>query len=581
MKGPPSTNTPARSLPVLPSPPLAGPLFVLRWLLVVFSCAFAMPLHALETVTLQLKWRHQFQFAGYYAAVEKGYYRDAGIEVVLREASPDTNVVDEIRHHRAQFGIAASDLLLERRRANVVALAAIFQHSPLILLGDARRINNLHELAHQKVMFEHHAEELFAYLRRELVPPERLSIQPHTQNPLDIIEGRVAAMSAYSTTEPYFLQRAGVPTIEFSPRAGGIDFYGDVLFTLDTELRAHPERVRAFRAASLRGWEYALKNQGEMIELILAKYNTQNLDRSFLEFEATRTRQLMQAEIVEIGHMNPGRWQHIGDTYASLGMKSSAELPEGFLYEERPERIPYWAYRVAALIAAIALILAWLARRNVLLARKLRVEVAEHQRVNRELAEKYREIQALQDALQEQALRDPLSGLHNRRYLTETLPRELARARREHYPLAVVIIDLDHFKQVNDRHGHPAGDAVICALADILKQGTRSGDVVCRHGGEEFLVVLPAIAPHEAAQRVEDWRIQFAHRRIQHDGVEISATFSAGVAAYPDDSHEMALLIDFADDALYRAKQSGRNRVSRFEPSFARHQAAALPQAED
>lgn len=530
-----------------------------------------MPAYALDAVTLQLKWRHQFQFAGYYAAVEKGFYRDAGLDVTLREGMAKTNVVEEVESDRAQFGVAASDLLLERRRLDVVALAAIFQHSPMILLGDGRRVNNLHDLAHQKVMVESHAEELFAYLRSEALPPEKLLIQPHTQNPQDIVEGRAAAMSAYSTTEPYFLRQAGIPTIEFSPRAGGIDFYGDVLFTLESQLRHHPERVRAFRAASLKGWEYALKHPTEVIDLILEKHNTQNLDRGFLEFEATRTRQLMQADIVEIGHMNPGRWQHIAQTYASLGMKSDAEVPEGFLYDDSPERVPSWAYWVAALIAGLAAIFAWLARRNVMLTRRLRLEVAEHEEVNRLLSEKYQEIHALHEELRDQALRDPLTHLHNRRYLDETLPRELARARREHYPLAVAILDLDHFKQINDCHGHPAGDAVICALADILKNGTRAGDVICRYGGEEFIVALPGMAIQEAAQRTDEWRIQLAHRRVRHGDIEISVTLSAGVAASPTDASEMELLIDYADDALYRSKQEGRNRVTCYEAAHARN----------
>ena len=553
----------------------AGRLWLRLWAVSLLMLGSLMPAYALDAVTLQLKWRHQFQFAGYYAALEKGFYRDAGLEVTLLEGTAKTNVVDDVAGDRAQFGVAASDLLLARRRVDVVALAAIFQHSPMILLGDGRRINNLHDLAHQNVMVENHAEELFAYLRSEQLPPEKLFIQPHSQDPQNIVEGRAAAMSAYSTTEPYLLRQAGVPTIEFSPRAGGIDFYGDVLFTLESQLRRHPEQVRAFRAASLKGWEYALKHPEEIIDLILKKYNTQNLDRGFLEFEAARTRQLMQADIVEIGHMNPGRWQHIAQTYASLGMKSNAEVPEGFLYDDRKEHIPPWAYRGAALIAGLAAIFAWLARRNVLLARRLRLEVAEHEEANRLLSEKFREIEELQDKLHDQALRDSLTGLHNRRYLDETLPRELARARRESYPLVVVMLDLDHFKQINDCHGHSAGDAVICALADILKNGTRAGDVVCRYGGEEFIVALPGMTMQEAAQRADEWRIQLAHRRVHHGGLEISVTLSAGVAAYPAHASEMELLIDYADDALYCSKQEGRNRVSSYEPTRARHPVAS------
>lgn len=206
----------------------------------------------MESVTLQLKWRHQFQFAGYYAALEKGYYRDAGLDVKLVEAMPDTNVVDEVVSGRAHYGVGTSELLLARRQSPVVALAVIFQHSPLILLAREDKIGNLHQLAGQEVMLESHAEELLAYMRKENLRPESLHIRPHSQNFGDLIDGKVAAMSAYSTTEPYLLRRAGLSTIEFSPRAVGIDFYGDNLFTSQEELRTHPERVAYRRLGSVR-----------------------------------------------------------------------------------------------------------------------------------------------------------------------------------------------------------------------------------------------------------------------------------------------------------------------------------------
>ena len=525
--------------------------------------------HALETVTLQLKWRHQFQFAGYYAALEKGFYRDAGLDVRLVEASPHTDTIDEVISGRALYGVAASDLLLARQRAEVVALAAIFQHSPYILLGDARRVANLHQLVGQKVMVEPHAEELYAYLRSEMLPPEKLVILPHSQNTGDIAAGHAVAMSAYSTTAPYLLRRAGVPTIEFSARAGGIDFYGDVLFTLEDEIRRHPERVKAFRAATLRGWVYAMGHQDELIELIQSKYNTQQQERGFLQFEAHRIAQLMQTDLVEIGHMNAGRWQHIAQTYAGLGMKSDGEVPDGFIYDDHPERVPPWAYQSVALIALLALIFAWLARRNVVLNRKLHVEAAAHLETNRQLADKILENNELQERLRDQSVRDTLTGLHNRRYLDETLPRELARARRERYPLAVVVVDIDNFKQINDQYGHSSGDAVLCALAAILRDGTRQGDVVCRHGGDEFVVVLPGMTLQDAAHRADEWRIELAHRPVHHHHLDIAVTFSAGISGYPTHGSAMEALIDYADDALYRAKQAGRNRVMCYEPALA------------
>jgi ABC-type nitrate/sulfonate/bicarbonate transport system substrate-binding protein len=341
---------------------------------------------ALESVTLQLKWRHQFQFAGYYAALEKGYYRDAGLNVTLVEATPATNVVEEVVASRAHYGVGTSELLLARRQAPVVALAVIFQHSPLILLALEDKVKNLHQLAGRDVMLEAHAEELLAYLRKEGLPPESLRILPHRQGIDDLINGKVAAMSAYSTTEPFLLRQAGLSTIEFSPRAVGIDFYGDNLFTSQQELKQHPERVRAFRAASLRGWEYAMKHPEEIIALILAHYNTQSLDRDMLAFEASRTDQLMQPQLVEIGYMNPGRWQHIADVYAELEMQATGKLPEDFLYNAAPQQLPPWLTPTAIFAALTILVLSLLVQRNIRLSRQLKREIAAQEDAHRQLA---------------------------------------------------------------------------------------------------------------------------------------------------------------------------------------------------
>lgn len=528
--------------------------------LLLLFCSGAAP--ALEPVTLQLKWRHQFQFAGYYAALEKGYYREAGLDVKLIEAAPNTDVIEEIASGRAQYGVGTSDLLLARRRLPVVALAVIFQHSPLILLARADRIDNLHQLAGQAMMVEPHSEELFAYLRSERLPPEKLRVQAHSQSPRDLIEGRVAAMSAYSTTEPFLLRQAGLRTIEFSPRAGGIDFYGDNLFTTERELKANPERVRAFRAASLRGWEYAMKYPEEIIDLILARYNSQGLSRDFLDFEAHRTAQLMQAQLVEVGHMNPGRWQHIADTYASLDMQAKGGLPAGFLYDDRPGRLPGWVLPAAIGGLVLLALFGFLAARNLALARRLQQEIVGHGTANRELQRQLEENRLLEAKLKEQAIHDPLTGLFNRRYLDETLPREIARARREGYPLAFIMLDIDHFKQINDTHGHAVGDEVLRRMADILRQGAREGDLPCRYGGEEFLVVLPGLPLEAALAKAESWRAISADFRFPCGETSLQFTLSAGIAVFPDHGADLDTLLLRADTAMYDAKHAGRNRVS-------------------
>ncbi len=187
------------------------------------------------------------------------------------------------------------------------------------------------------------------------------------------------------------------------------------------------------------------------------------------------------------------------------------------------------------------------------------------QQANDQLNARLGEITALQELLREQTLRDPLTGLHNRRYLDETLEHELARAKREGYPLCIALIDLDHFKRVNDTYGHQAGDEVLKNFGALLQKCTRSGDIACRYGGEEFLLLLPKIAPEVALQRAEELRGNFAQNSVEFGVFKITTTLSIGLAAYPLHGKTPDTLTHNADQALYRAKHAGRNRVVLFD----------------
>ena len=190
---------------------------------------------------------------------------------------------------------------------------------------------------------------------------------------------------------------------------------------------------------------------------------------------------------------------------------------------------------------------------------------AEQALAKRQVESQLAEISLLQAKLQEQVIRDPLTGLYNRRYLDETLPRELSLAKREGYALSVIMLDLDHFKRVNDTYGHPAGDEVLKALAALLREGARESDMICRYGGEEFIVVSPKMLPQQALLRVEAWRLRLANSPIQFGDFTISATLSAGIAGFPKHGADVDTLVARADEALYRAKREGRNRVTCFE----------------
>jgi diguanylate cyclase (GGDEF)-like protein/PAS domain S-box-containing protein len=178
-----------------------------------------------------------------------------------------------------------------------------------------------------------------------------------------------------------------------------------------------------------------------------------------------------------------------------------------------------------------------------------------------ELAQRLVEIEQLHGRLREQAIRDELTGLFNRRYFDETLVREVAHAEREKTTLALAMIDLDHFKPVNDRHGHTVGDRLLAELGRLLLTQTRSGDVACRYGGDEFAVVLLGADLDAGLRRADSWRRSFeALRELPDDGAD-PCTLSAGVArSRPGESAEQ--LLARADAALYQAKADGKNRVA-------------------
>jgi len=172
----------------------------------------------------------------------------------------------------------------------------------------------------------------------------------------------------------------------------------------------------------------------------------------------------------------------------------------------------------------------------------------------------------LQKALRESrelAITDPLTGLHNRRYLFELLGRELLKARRTRTPVAAILLDIDHFKRFNDSFGHEAGDLVLKRVADVVREHVRGSDIGCRYGGEELAVVLPESTREVAVERAERIRRGIEALRLEHGGRPLEAvTASFGVAIHPQHAGDAEALLRAADEALYEAKRAGRNCVA-------------------
>ncbi|WP_173084258.1 ABC transporter substrate-binding protein [Fundidesulfovibrio magnetotacticus] len=285
---------------------------------------------------LQLKWRHQFQFAGYYAAIEKGFFRDEGLAVELVEGNPGVTPSQVILDGQADFAVDAPSIVIQRQLgAPLVALAAIFQHSPTVLL--TRRDSGIltpQDLRGKRVMFTQLTDpECLAMLSNEHVTLDSLTIMPHNWSIDDLIMGKVDAQTAYLTNEPYQMLLRGVEPGVINPRSYGIDFYGDCLVATEAKVREDPRLVEAFLRGVQRGWRYAMENREEIARLILAKY-TPRKSLDALLYEARVMDELIKPEFVAIGHMNPERWRHIADVYVRLGMMPRNYSLEGFFFSD-------------------------------------------------------------------------------------------------------------------------------------------------------------------------------------------------------------------------------------------------------
>ncbi len=317
-----------------------------------------------EPVSLQLKWKHAFQFAGYYAALEKGYYRERGLDLSIREHDGKRTPAEVLLAGDAEYAVTGSVIAVYRAQGKpVVALATIFQHSPLAFLVRADSgITRVEDFIGKRVMLGSGIQDaaLDATLRRAGVEEGSFVRLPSNFDARSLLRDQTDIFNAYVTDQGFILHEGGVGEDCILPKQYGVDFYGDVLATTEEEIKQHPKRVKAFREATLKGWNYALDHPAELIGLILEKYNTQKMNREHLEYEARASRELIQPLLVRIGHMNPARWEHIKQVFTELGFIGPDRSIEGLVYLEQGKGVvglAQWVIdnRVSVAIAAITL----------------------------------------------------------------------------------------------------------------------------------------------------------------------------------------------------------------------------------
>ncbi|WP_460563100.1 EAL domain-containing protein [Hydrogenophaga aquatica] len=641
---------------------------------------------AQDKVTLQLKWHHQFQFAGYYAAKALGYYADEGLDVRIKPVDLNVNPAEEVLGGRADFGVASTDLLLMRgRKEPVVVLASVFQHSPYVLLAMRRDgIESVHDLVGKKVMIDPFATEVLAYLRTMGVPLDQVQlVQANDYTYEDLVNGRADAYAGYITNDPYYLEKVGASFLSFLPRSAGIDFYGDNLYTTESQLKERPDRVAAFRRASLRGWQYAVNNPGATIDLMVRNGWGQDKDREKLAFEAEKVVQMVRADLVEIGYMHEARWRHVLNIYADLGMLPRDLSLDGFLYGQQKPLLPLWAFWVVGVSLFVALALggfAWYVHRA---KQRLEVQVAQRKRAeDAELKLAGAVYQSLGDALlltdeqqrivsanpafvqmtgyqaseligrhpgmllsesdsvdlmekiqrglleagqwsgelglvgkdgvsslrhlfmkvikdeQGAPLRhvcifsalendkskddslwnsihlDPVTGLPNRKLFLQNLQEFVEQGPAgSHGSFYVLMLDIDRFQEVNEVLGHHVGDQVLVGTAQRLRGCLGPQAFLARLGGDEFAIVMPS--PHNPSLlEVTVQQILTVMTEPFHSAtLPFYLSASIGIANYPKDTNSPQRLLELSEQAMYVAKEAGRNRRVYFSASM---QEAAL-----
>jgi len=755
-------------------------------LIVVIMGLFPLLLQAgqLQTVSLQLQWKHQFEYAGFYAAIEKGFYRDEGLQVELREIRANNDPVADVLQGRADFGITYSSLITDYLAGKpVVMLANIFKNSALVIIAQ-KEFYLPSDLKGKRIMGSEvelrNSGLTMMFNRFDLVADDFAMITP--EHSIDAFaEKRIDAMTAFITNQPYLLNLKNIKYTIQNPTSYGSQFYDVNLFTSLDEANKHPKRVAAFRRASIKGWKYALTHSDEIIELILAKYNSQQKTKNALKYEAEIIKSLVLPRIYHVGSIDCKILNEMAENFIRQGMapensdlsfrdflfeQNCAPLNDsGFSPEEQqylqdkekikvcidpdwmpfeqikngqyigmsadylqfigsviqtpiellvtedwqqsinyvksrkcdilslvmatPERKKYLnftqAYLTIPLVIATTTDKLFIADLNDVADKKLGlvknyaftellkldypdidfVEVDSVQQgleqleqkklfamidnlsslayqiqkkyagtlkisgrinknwslgigvrnddllllsilekainqINEKLKQKilnqwtsityeqetdysflwkllaailvifllmiYRykmvtaynhELQQLNTKLEKLTITDTLTQLYNRRYLDLNNQHAINLAKRYKTPFALVLLDIDNFKQVNDNYGHLRGDKTLNRVAFILSSQSRKNDIVGRWGGEEFLIICAQSSLQGAHTMAENLRLAIAQEKFI---AEQTVTISIGVTEYQkNDTPE--IIINRVDQALYKAKSRGKNQV--------------------
>ncbi len=304
---------------------------------IVLLSAFA---KELENVKVMLKWTHQFQFAGYYVAKEKGFYEEEGLNVSFVERQYQSNVIESVLRDDVQYGIFDSSIIIEYILGKpLVMVAPIFQYSPLIAISlKEANITSPKDLENKKVMYDSagfSSIALRAMLKSSGVDENSFTQYPSSHYLDDLIEKRIDVYDGYISNEPFLLSERNISYNIIDPKKYGIHLYDDILFTSKKELMGNSNRVEKFKRATIRGWYYALSHKEEIVDLIIQKYGVKK-SREALLYEAREIENLIMPSIYPIGNINFSKINIMIDTFTKLGILNRFDYDlEGLVYKPK------------------------------------------------------------------------------------------------------------------------------------------------------------------------------------------------------------------------------------------------------
>ncbi len=292
-----------------------------------------------QKVSVQLLWKHQFEFAGYYIAKEKGFYKDVGLEVEIKEYNFGVNIAKDVSEGISDFGIDSSSLILDKINGlDIYLLLPSLQTSPFVLLSKKRDdLKTVTDLRDKKIMVTPNQvtmASLNAMLKVNNISSKDFISQKHSFNIQDLIDGKTDAITAYISNEPFYMIEKKIDYTVFNPSDFGFDFYDNILFTSKKLLKKDPKLVKKFYEATQKGWEYAYTNIEETAKLIQDKYNTQNKTLEHLIFEGTELKKLSHFGTKEYEKFKPAIISQIVQTYNLLDISKATVNIEELIYPE-------------------------------------------------------------------------------------------------------------------------------------------------------------------------------------------------------------------------------------------------------